>query len=281
MSAGWETINGVQVQRFAVNSQMSQFFVFHRVLLSGLGINTRAAFGGPIVPGLGRAIQEFACDVIAAASFPLLTCHRHDAKRSKRPAVLIGGLHPQDEWGFQRPMIYRAIQQADAYIAFTDFEARYVQSRQKQLAHVFVTGIGVDLERFRGIATADAKRRLGIEDKPTIGFVGQLGKFKGVRTLLQAMPIVWTAIPDAQLLIAGGRTLFAEELERTISEFRETNRRKIKFMLNFKEEDKPVLFAALDALVIHPDSSLWYRLFGGVGIWETGHRAQGRDSMGD
>ena len=51
------------------------------------------------------------------------------AHKSRRPAVLVGCLHPQDAWGFDRNMIYNAIRQADRYASLTDFEADYVTAR--------------------------------------------------------------------------------------------------------------------------------------------------------
>jgi glycosyltransferase involved in cell wall biosynthesis len=158
-----------------------------------------------------------------ASSFPLL--HMFDsliaAHQTRRPCVLHGGLHPQDDWGFQRPMIYRAVQKADAYIANTNFEANYVITKGAVPERVFPVGLGVYVERFEGIQTIEARTALGLptDDAPLVGYIGQLGQHKGVQTLLKAMPKVWSQVPQARLLIAGAVTPFAEKLEAIKAQF--------------------------------------------------------------
>ena len=50
----------------------------------------RALAGGPVIPGLTRAIREAPADVVAASSFPLMHMFAAErgARRSGRPAVL-------------------------------------------------------------------------------------------------------------------------------------------------------------------------------------------------
>ena len=65
------------------------------------------------------------------------------ALETRRPCILVGCLHPADRWGFQRPMIYKAIRKANAYVANTEFEANYVISRGVDAGKVAVIGAGV------------------------------------------------------------------------------------------------------------------------------------------
>lgn len=254
LPTGWSDINDVRVRRFPVRRRISQAVRGPQALAYRLRLpfneRLRALAGGPIVPGLQAAIRSWPADLIAAASFPLL--HMFDAlaaaRASRRPCVLVGCLHPQDAWGFQRPMIYDAIRDADAYIALTRFEADYVVSRGARPERVHTIGAGVDAARFSGIDAADAKWRLGFDRRPVVGFIGQLARHKGVDTLLRAMPRVWRFEPDVNLLIAGGRTLYAEEVERTVSEWPEAFRRRCRLNLGFHEDRKPWLFGALDVL---------------------------------
>ena len=75
-----------------------------------------------------QAIARSGADIIGASSFPLM--HMHYAQRGGRkagiPVVFFGGIHAGDDWGFNRPMIYKAIQRVDAYIAYTTFERDYL-----------------------------------------------------------------------------------------------------------------------------------------------------------
>lgn len=249
---GWETINGVRVRRFPVHSRVSQLLRIPQALAYRLNAPgnqyLRALSGGPIIPGLSRAIAEFPADVIAASSFPLLHMFaaRRGAQAGHRPCVLIGGLHPQDAWGFQRPMIYHTIQQASRYIAYTEFEADYVVSRGARPDHVAVVGVGVDPEPFQQTSPVEAKQRLGLGEGPVIGFIGQVSAAKGVDTLLEAMPLIWEVFPEAQLLVAGVRTLFAQYMENSFLPPLKSQSHKVSLHYNFPEAEKPWLFAAVD-----------------------------------
>ncbi|MEQ8969671.1 MAG: glycosyltransferase family 4 protein [Coleofasciculus sp. C1-SOL-03] len=252
MPIGWEKINGVNVRRFPVYSHISQMFRRPQALAYRLRLPKneylRAISGGPIIPGLRQAIREFPADLIAASSFPLLHMFSAlgSAQETGRPCVFYGGLHPEDDWGYQRPMIYRAIEQSTGYVAYTKFEADYVIQQGASPERVFVVGLGVDPEPFAQVSSDEAKQRLGFDHKPVVGFIGQLGGHKGVDTILKAMPIVWQVVPDAHLLIAGARTMFAARLEQLIQSWSKEEQDKITLHYNFSNEEKPALFAAVD-----------------------------------
>lgn len=251
LPTGWETLNGVHVRRFHVHSRPS-FLARHAqapLFRYRVPFNQylRALASGPIVPGLTRAIRERDADVIAASSFPLL--HMFAAMRgahsSGRPAVLHGGLHPEDPWGFQRSMIYRAIRRVH-YIANTQYEADYVISRGADPARVFVVGVGVDPAQFNVVSSAQARQRLGLDDGPVVGFIGQIGGHKGVGALVTAMPRVWQSHPRAQLLIAGGRTSYYATIERMVGALPASQRERVKLYPDFAPDQKGELFAAVD-----------------------------------
>ena len=252
LPSGWSEVNGVRVRRFPVRSWISRSLRLPQALAYHLNLpmneRLRAISGGPVISGLTKAIGQFHADVIAASSFPLLHMFAalQAARDTNRPCVLHGGLHPEDHWGFQRPMIYRAIRDAACYIANTQFEAQYVIDRGASPERVAVIGVGVDPQPFESVSPAAAKQRLGLEGKPVVGFIGQLGGHKGVDTLVRAMPLVWNAVPEAALLIAGARTIFADHLEEIINRWPESDRRKLVLRYNFENDEKPWLFAAVD-----------------------------------
>ena len=254
MQTGWEELNGVKIQRFPVRAWISQLIRNPQVLTYRWRLPgnqyLRAIASGPVVPGLRKAIQEYPADVVAASSFPLL--HMFDAlgaaRTSSRPCILHGGLHPADDWGFNRPKIYEAIRACSHYISNTDYEAQWVCDKGIPRDHIETIGVGVDPEPYASIDVQDAKRRLGLEGVPVIGFIGQLSWAKGLSALIQAMPLVWQIIPQARLLLAGHRTLFAQQLEQMIAEFPEEDRGKIILKYNFANEEKPWLFSAIDVL---------------------------------
>lgn len=255
MPIGREEINGVRVQRFPVYSRVSRLFRPFRPTLRKMRFPGnqyfRTYFNGPIIPGLASAIRHADYDLLAASSFPLLHMFTSlkVAHQMGRPCVLIGGLHPQDEWGFQRPMIYKAIQSAETYIAYTQFESDYVIARGARPEKVAVIGLGVDMAPFDKTDPQQARQRLGLEPGPLIGFIGQVGAHKGVDTLLRAMPLVWQMVPEARLLIAGAKTLYAQSLELAIQQLPPENQHKVILRYNFANEEKPWLFAAVDIFV--------------------------------
>ncbi len=253
MPTGQENLNGVHIRRFPVSSWLSKMVQRPSQIAYSIGLPfnqyLRTLASGPVVPGLSRAIREFQADVVMASSFPLMhmftaLCASH---ASKKPCVLHGGLHPQDDWGFNRPMIYQAIQRADAYIANTPFEGHYVIDHGADSNRVTAVGLGVDYQLFEGISTEDARRKLNLPlHEPLVGYIGQLGQQKGVHILIQAMAEVWKLIPESYLLIAGAHAAFANQLEHQVTGLPEEFRRKVIYKFNFNEEEKPWLFSALD-----------------------------------
>lgn len=254
LPSGWSDVNGVRVRRFPVRRWISRALRRPQAIAYRLGLpfnaELRAFAGGPIVPGLRAAIAAWPADVIVGASFPLL--HMFDAlaaaRASRRPAVLIGCLHPHDRWASDRPMIDRAIREADAYIALTRYEADYVVGRGARPERVHVAGVGVDPEPYAEVDVNEAKWRLGFDRRPLVGFIGQMAGHKGLDTLLRAMPRVWRTTPDVNLLLAGARTLYMAEVERVIEGWPEEFRRRVRLYPGFPEERKPWVFGAIDVL---------------------------------
>lgn len=255
LSTGWEEINGVKVRRFRVINQLGPLLKLLQAVSYRLDLPfnqyLRTIYGGPIIPGLEKQIRQYPADIISAASFPLLHMYvaLKSARASNRPCVLIGGLHPEDRWGFQRPMIYCAIRQADRYLALTDFEAKYVVARETAVDQVNVVGGGVDPELFQAVNINDAKRRLGLEGQKVIGYIGQLVEYKGVDLLLRAMPLIWSKNPDIRLLVAGSLTSFARKLQGIIQDWPLEYQQKLIFHYNFEQKDKGLLYSALDIFV--------------------------------
>jgi glycosyltransferase involved in cell wall biosynthesis len=264
MPTGETDMGGVRVRRFAVARRASWLLrwpqaVAYRLRLP-LNDRLRTLYQGPIVPGLARAIRAHPADVVSASSFPLLHMYTalHAAHASGRPCVLHGAVHPGDRWGYDRPMLRRALRAADGYLCNTEYEERWAIAQGARTDAVRVVPPGVDAEAIAGCSGEEARARLGLGAGPVVGFIGQFGGHKGLGTLLEAMAMVWGERPDAQLLLAGARTRYAPRLAQAVTQLPETHRAQVILRYDFAESDKPLLYNAIDVLA----SSSGFESFG-------------------
>jgi glycosyltransferase involved in cell wall biosynthesis len=252
---GETVINGVQVRRFPVINAFGPVlkFIQHAAFLTRLPYNDwlRTVYSGPIVRGMTQAISEFKGDLVMAGSFPLLHMFYTTAAKERNglPLVFFGGLHPEDPWSFDRPMIARAIEAADAYVAATTYERDYLISRGVDAQKLHVIGLGVDIDHFKAADGQQIRKDYGLGGGPLIAYVGQQARHKGLDTLLQATTRIWETIPDVRLLIAGARTNYSPTLRRMIRRMDDEHQRRITVIDNFHEAQKPQLFAACDVFV--------------------------------
>jgi glycosyltransferase involved in cell wall biosynthesis len=254
LPAGTQMINGVTVRRFPVFNRFNEL----RRLLAGAAYRLqlpyndwlRAFYNGPLIPGMSRAVARSGADVAAASSFPLL--HMHYAlwggRRAGIPVVFHGGIHTGDEFGFDRPMIYRAIRRANAYIANTTFERDYLVTRGVPAALISVTGVGVDLEPFAGADGRILRDRYGWGDAPVVAFVGQQVPHKGIDMVLEAVQQLWREDYPVCLLIAGAKSTYSPLIKNQVQQLPLEQQQRIAILDNFSEEEKPHIFAACDML---------------------------------
>jgi glycosyltransferase involved in cell wall biosynthesis len=247
-------LNGVRVRRFAVFNRLGKPLFHLQWLAYRLGLPgnqyLRTWYGGPILPGLGRCVEAFSGDVVAATAFPLL--HMYTAlkacQRTNKPMIFHGALHPLNSWGFDRPMIYQAIQRADAYIANSDYERNYlIETWQISPEKITVIGVGIEPDRFERADGVGIRQYYSIDDHLLVAFIGQQGRNKGIDTLILAMKRVWQEIPEARLLIAGATTHFTAHLQDLIyTQLSPAEQARTIHLHNFAEDEKPDLFAACD-----------------------------------
>jgi glycosyltransferase involved in cell wall biosynthesis len=257
LPAGTERINGVTVRRFPVFNRLSTL----RWFLSGVAWRLRLPYNdrlrtlemGPIVPGLRRAIVQSQAQVIFATAFPLL--HMYDAlagaKAAGIPLVLLGALHLEDRWGYQRPMIYQAIRQADAYIAHTTYERDFLVNQQ-QIApdKITIIGGGVDAAAGPPLDQASARALWGWREEPILLAMGKHVARKRYDLLLGALRLVWPRYPQARLVIAGGRTAYTTQLEALVADLPPALRSNVTILTDFPEAQKAALLAACDLFVL-------------------------------
>jgi glycosyltransferase involved in cell wall biosynthesis len=257
LPAGEDLINGVRVRRYRVFNRFNEL----RRALAGsawkmhLPFNDwlRAWYNGPLIPRLAGDIARFNADVVAASSFPLL--HMHDALRgahhSHKPMVFHGGIHTADAFGFDRPMIIKAIKQAEAYIANSVFERDYLVKQGVPAEKITVVGVGVDIELFEQASSAGRalRERLGWGDAPVVAFVGQQVPHKGIDLVIEAIRQLWADRPEICLLVAGARTTYSTVIAAWIAQLPPDRQQRVAVLDDFDEVDKPAVFGACDMLV--------------------------------
>jgi glycosyltransferase involved in cell wall biosynthesis len=257
LPAGDSVINGVYVRRFPVFNRLSRL----RWFLSGLAYRLSLPYNdwlrtleqGPLVPGLRAAVAASRADVVFATAFPLM--HMYEAlggaRRGGIPIVMLGALHLDDAWGYHRPMIYRAIRQADAYIAHTPFERDYLVHRQGVSAEkIVVIAAGIDVALFEQAQGDEMRQACGWGAAPVITLVGKHVARKRFDLIIHAMREVWPRYPTARLLLAGGRTKYTPQIEQLVRQLPSVWQNNVHLFTDFDEGQKATLLAASDVFVL-------------------------------
>ena len=268
LTPGIESINGVTVRRFKVFNGLQWLRSVlargsYRLRLPGNDW-LRTLQVGPIIPSLAaevaRHCRENQTDLVMATSFPFLHMYTagQGARAAGRPFVLLGSIHTEDKWGYDRAMQYTAVRAADGYLALTPFEQTHLVAHGVAAAKITVTGGGVDLAPFEQADGAAFRARMGWGDEPIIAVVARQSALKRLDLAIQAMPRVWQHAPAARLLLAGARTSYTPELEAMIAQLPAAQRSQVTMLNNFTEEEKPALLAAA-TLLVHPSA---YESFG-------------------
>ena len=255
MKPGTTKIKNVEVRRFKVIRWISWLFKIPQYVAYKMKCNCSqylcTLYQGPVIAGLGQAIRRSDADLVVASSFPLLHMYTalKAAKKAAKPVILVGGLHPEDAWSFDRPMIAEALKAADACIAYTGYEAGQILKMGVAQENIYTIGLGVDLQTNNPETQANIRDRLGLNDGPVVGYIGQISAHKGVDLLIKSMQLVWVQHPGTQLLIAGARRPFAEKVEELIAGLPDWQKNNIVINYDFPEEEKASLYRVLDVFV--------------------------------
>ena len=146
--------------------------------------------------------------------------------------------------------LQRAIRNADALIAISEFVARTLREAGCEPTSIHVVLNGIQPERWEpGRGRARTREQLGISDStPVVLTVCRLFRHKGVGSLVQALHDVTGDVPNAVLLIAGQEMEpgYVEELAEMVREYDLDDR--VRFL--GRREDVPELMAAADVFAM-------------------------------
>jgi glycosyltransferase involved in cell wall biosynthesis len=120
--------------------------------------------------------------------------------------VLVGAVHTNDPWSYDRPNLLRLVNESYATIAHTEHELDWLVQHGARPDRVRVIGHGFDIGEL--VPRPGAFRAAhGIDDDAyLVAFVGQQGIHKGIDTLIDVLPELVARCPSAHLVVGGART---------------------------------------------------------------------------
>jgi len=130
------------------------------------------------------------------------------------------------------------------------------------LEKISVIPCGVNLEQFRALDKAEARKYLGLDDSKIILFVGRIDPLKGIDKLIMALPYLQD-IQRLRLLIIGGGEHSQHEikqLQKLASNLKVGN--SVTFLDLVKHEQLPHFYSAADVCVVPS----YYESFGLVAL---------------
>ena len=145
----------------------------------------------------------------------------------------------------------RVINDADGFVVSTEEEKKDIVRFYRTPSHKLqVIPAGVDLELFRPVGMAQARRMLGLSEKKVILYVGRIEPIKGLDILVSALALL-EDMGDTRLLVVGGRPGQDEELDRLKSL---AARLGISDMVTFTgavpQAELPTYYSAADVFVL-------------------------------
>jgi glycosyltransferase involved in cell wall biosynthesis len=117
------------------------------------------------------------------------------------------------KWGVRRPGWgklleltgeRRQLRSADLVACVSDEVAEELKNRGVDADRIIVTPCSVDLDAFTPEVSGErVRRRLGLEGKFVVGWLGSFRRFHGVELALQAAALVQDRVPDLALMLVG------------------------------------------------------------------------------
>jgi glycosyltransferase involved in cell wall biosynthesis len=217
---------------------------------------------GVIMPGFPRAA------LAAIAEADVVNVHMPQfeaalvtwlARARRRPVVLTyqcdlrlpaGGFNRAVEWSL-RPLNRLAAAGADAIVVSSDDYARHSPFLTRTMSTVHAVAPLVDLPEPTDAATEALCPSWG-PPRPTIGFAARFAAEKGVESLLEALPAIVAAVPDARVVFSGAYkdTVGEEANWQRLVPLLERHRERLVFLDLLPMETMPSFFAACDVLAV-------------------------------
>lgn len=201
----------------------------------------------PSPVGLLSGIRRARCDVVITSNWWSSICPVATAVATRRalPVVAMPLLHQTQPWS-GRTVVRRMIPRCARTVALTPSEAEV--HRRFGAVGTDVIGCSVPDGWGRDADGARMRARLGLGERPVVGFVGRQDEGKGAPTLVRAMQLVWRRRPEALLLLAGPRSHRDPATAAALAALGPEERGRVVEVSDFPDADAPDVFAACDLL---------------------------------
>lgn len=162
-----------------------------------------------------------------------------------------GAVNRAVEWSL-RPLNRLAAAGADAIVVSSDDYARHSPFLARAMAKVRAVDPLVDLPAPDAATTAAWRTAAGLDGGVVIGFAARFAAEKGVETLLEALPAVLDALPEARVAFTGAYkdTVGEEAYWQRLAPLIERHRARLVFLDLLPAEAMPAFFAACDVLAV-------------------------------
>ena len=88
-------------------------------------------------------------------------------------------------------------------VVVSNYIKEYFENKGIDEAKITVVFNGVNLELFRPLNKEHCRRKLDLESRPLIGFVGSFRPYEGLEFMIRAMPLIIESLPETKLVIVG------------------------------------------------------------------------------
>jgi D-inositol-3-phosphate glycosyltransferase len=147
----------------------------------------------------------------------------------------------------------KSIKSSVLYLANTAYEKLRIEKLGAGTAKAFELGVGVNMNDFI-VNAGDVntfRKTLGIpEDGLIISYVGRIERPKNVLLLIKSFADLADKNENIYLLVAGAANTHSDELKDFCQTLPSNTNSRIKWCTNFSSQEKPIIFNAIDVLVL-------------------------------